>query len=68
MTETWYPIIDHDKCIGCKRCIGKCKHGVFKIGLFRTKPKVVYPQGCIQNCHGCGKICPSGAITYFGDE
>ena len=30
--------------------------------------KVVYPVGCVDTCHGCGDLCPVGAITYFGDN
>jgi len=26
------------------------------------------PNGCYDHCHGCGNICPTGAITYFGDD
>ena len=31
-------------------------------------PVVVNPEGCIQGCHGCGNLCPNGAITYVGDK
>jgi NAD-dependent dihydropyrimidine dehydrogenase PreA subunit len=30
-------------------------------------PRVVNPDGCVEFCRGCAKICPSDAITYFGD-
>lgn len=31
-------------------------------------PIVVNSDGCIQGCHGCGNLCPNGAITYVGDD
>lgn len=67
MTKTWYPVIDYDECIECGICTNKCKHGVYD----KTKmprPVVVYPEGCIQGCHGCGKLCPQHAIQYVGDN
>jgi NAD-dependent dihydropyrimidine dehydrogenase PreA subunit len=65
MSKTWYPVIDYDKCTGCLTCYDKCKHGVYE--LADGKPVVVLPAGCVQNCHGCGNICPEHAIEYVGD-
>ena len=31
------------------------------------KPKVIYREGCVEGCHGCGNQCPQGAIVYSGD-
>ena len=31
-------------------------------------PVVVNPDGCVDHCHGCGNLCPQGAITYVGDD
>jgi len=31
------------------------------------KPKVIYREGCVEGCHGCGNICPQEAIVYSGD-
>lgn len=65
MSKTWYPVIDYDKCTGCQTCYNKCSHGVYE--LDDGKPVVVKPVGCVQGCHGCGKICPQQAIEYVGD-
>lgn len=67
MSKNWYPIINYDKCIGCMACIKKCKRGVYQIGS-NAKPKVINPDNCVEGCHGCGNICPTNAITYFGDS
>lgn len=37
------------------RCYDKSKAPV---------PVVINPDNCIDHCHGCGKKCPHGAITY----
>ena len=68
MSKGWYPIIDYDKCVGCMVCNDMCKHGVYKPDADIYKPKVVYGNGCVHGCHGCGNACPMGAIHYFGDD
>lgn len=65
MSLTWYPVIDTEKCDGCLSCFKKCKKGVYKVE--NDRPVVVYPEGCVTGCHGCGNLCPQGAITYFGE-
>jgi len=41
-----------------------CKYGVYD----KRKPVVIHTEGCIDKCHGCGNLCPTGSITYFGDN
>lgn len=67
MTKKWYPVIDYTVCIECGACITKCNHGVYD----KTKapgPVVINHESCIDHCHGCGNLCPTGAITYVGDD
>ncbi len=67
MAKAWYPVIDYEKCIECGACIEKCKHGVYDQSKAPT-PVVENPDNCLYGCHGCGNICPSGAISYVGEE
>lgn len=64
---TWYPIIDFEKCVGCCACIMKCTHGVYE-PIFTDKPNVINPEGCVEGCKGCARICHHDAIRYFGDK
>lgn len=66
MSKTWYPVISYENCQECGACFNKCAHGVFK--LKGACPVVVNPDGCVQGCHGCGNLCPVGAIEYVGDN
>lgn len=66
MSKNWYPVINYENCIECGSCMNKCQHGVYKKG--EEKPIVVYPDGCIEGCHGCQSLCPAEAITYYGDQ
>ncbi len=66
MSKTWYPVISYENCTECGACFNKCSHGVFE--LKTSCPVVVNPEGCVQGCHGCGNICPVGAIEYVGDN
>ncbi len=67
MAKAWYPVIDYLQCAECGSCITKCSHGVYDPAKAPV-PVVKSPASCIDHCHGCGNICPSGAITYVGDD
>jgi len=67
MSKTWYPMINYEKCTECGMCTAKCTHGVYDREK-APRPVVVFPEGCIEGCTGCGSICPNGAIEYFGDR
>lgn len=66
MAKAWYPVINYEKCAECGACVDKCTHGVYNKEK-APRPVVVYPDGCIQGCKGCGSLCPAEAIEYFGD-
>ena len=67
MAKNWYPMINNETCIECGKCIEKCAHGVYNKDK-SPKPEVINPAGCIDHCHGCGELCPTGSITYFGED
>ena len=64
MSETWYPIIDLEKCSGCQICVNFCRQGVY--AKESGKPLVIKPVGCVHGCRGCQNKCPEGAIDYAG--
>ena len=67
MAKMWYPVIDILECIECGTCVAKCSHGVYDKQKDPV-PVVINPDACIDHCHGCGNICPQGAILYAGDD
>ena len=67
MAENWYPVIDKETCIECGKCVDKCTHGVYDKSSPK-KPIVIDPDECIDKCHGCGNLCPTGSITYNSDD
>lgn len=67
MARAWYPVIDYLTCIECGTCIEKCAHAVYDIEKDPC-PVVLSPESCIDHCHGCGNLCPVGAITYVGED
>ena len=67
MAKKWYPVIDILTCQECGSCTAKCSHGVYDKRKAPV-PVVVNPDNCIDRCHGCGNLCPVGAISYVGDD
>jgi len=65
MSKKWYPVINYETCTECGACVEKCSHGVYEKGSF--KPNVIHPDGCIDGCRGCQKLCPTASIDYVGD-
>jgi len=67
MAGVWYPVIDYMLCEECGACINKCGHGAYDKTKFPS-PVVTDPEVCVDHCHGCGNLCPQGAITYIGED
>ena len=67
MAKTWYPVINYMSCMECGACVAKCSHGVFD-ATKAPSPVVRNPESCMDHCHGCGNLCPVGAITYVGED
>lgn len=66
MSQTWYPVIDYSLCTECGACFRKCSHEVYK--LEEKRVVVDNPDGCVHECTGCGKLCPTSAIDYVGSN
>jgi len=62
----WYPTIDYQKCINCRKCADYCKLGVYELEGPESKKRSVVknPNSCAVLCTGCDGICPVGAINH----
>jgi len=65
MSKKWYPVINYETCNECGACVNKCSHGVYEKST--SRPHVINPDGCIDGCHGCQKLCQTQSIEYVGD-
>lgn len=53
------PLIDTDKCNGCRKCVDFCK---FNALAYIRKKAMVFPDVC-HSCGGCVLVCPEHAIS-----
>jgi len=67
MAKAWYPVVDYLACTECGVCVENCPHGVYDMTK-APSPVAKNTEACIDHCHGCGDLCPQGAITYVGDD
>jgi NAD-dependent dihydropyrimidine dehydrogenase PreA subunit len=58
----WFPVIDVDRCVGCRQCLSFCLFGVY--ALVDGKVRVAKPQSCKTNCPACARVCPELAIIF----
>jgi len=59
----WYPVVDLDRCGGCKECLNFCLFGVYGLDA-QGAIFVEQPDACRPGCPACARICPSGAIMF----
>ncbi|MGD8703054.1 MAG: ATP-binding protein [Desulfosarcina sp.] len=58
------PVIDHNTCDGCKRCMEICR---FRAITVIGDTVLTFPELC-HGCGGCMAVCPQGAIRESGRE
>lgn len=59
----YLPVIDKEKCNGCRQCVDFCRfHAMVQI---KDKPKI-FGEIC-HSCGGCMLVCPQKAISEQGE-
>lgn len=62
----WFPVIDVERCVHCKKCVDFCMFGVYAVREGRVE--VVRPEACKTDCPACARICPKNAIIFPKSE
>lgn len=58
----WYPAIDPNRCVHCKKCAEFCLFGVYAVE--NQHVRVVQPASCKTDCPACARMCPAKAIIF----
>lgn len=61
--RAWFPVIDYNRCVQCKQCMGFCLFGVYQLDS-EGGVVVKNPANCKDNCPACARVCPNGAIIF----
>lgn len=59
----WFPVIDYDRCTGCRQCLEFCLFGVYESDA-AGRVQVTRPGQCKDNCPACARMCPALAIMF----
>lgn len=59
----WFPVIDYDKCTGCRQCLNFCLFGTYTVNEAK-RVEVTNPSHCKTGCPACARVCPQGAIIF----
>jgi len=59
----WFPVLDYDRCVGCRQCLNFCMFGVFALDD-EGRVEVRHPENCKNLCPACSRICPEVAIIF----
>lgn len=59
----WFPVIDYEKCVGCRECFNFCQNGVYEWDEENDRPKIVNPYNCVVGCSACITLCAGEAIN-----
>ena len=58
----WFPVIDYDRCQGCRQCFEFCLFGVYTVE--GATVRVAQPDHCKTGCPACARVCPHSAIVF----
>ena len=60
--KPWFPVIDAERCIHCRKCVDFCMFGVYAVDA--EKVRVIKPESCKTDCPACARVCPQNAIMF----
>jgi NAD-dependent dihydropyrimidine dehydrogenase PreA subunit len=61
--KPWYPVIDYERCNGCRKCLNFCLFSVYSVDDDGTVV-VSASANCKDMCPACARVCPQNAIIF----
>jgi len=64
--RTFKPIVNNDKCVGCKMCWFYCPDGAIKMIPYKNKmgTGIEFNYDYCKGCGICAEVCPTKAISW----
>ncbi len=59
---THYPVVDKEKCDGCKTCEQYCPDSCIEVKEFNDEKYAVVDYDYCKGCGVCATVCPKEAI------
>ena len=60
--------VDRARCFYCHKCEKACPYNSIEVRSARQGIAIFLPENCLEGCHACTEVCPSGALHMENEK